>query len=108
MGKWEKVYIESLNVKSETTKATLINMPSKSEYRGYAFWHPSKLINYVGTNGYLCEIVFTEEFKFVLKKYGNGKFNFNRVLDEKTIDVEEFKEALGFGVDKNLYNELSD
>ena len=67
-------------------------MPNKSKYAGYKFWHPSKLIRR-GSNSYARSIGYTDEFTFKLKKYGNGKWNKNEVIDEKEISVEEFEEV---------------
>ena len=104
---WERIQIESSLVERDTYKAVLINMPRKSRYKGYSFWHPVKCCRSVGKNGYLLQISFTNEFKFRLKKMGKGKFNFNEVIDEKVIDSEELKEAFGYtGFDEYLYEEM--
>lgn len=105
---WEKIQIESSLIETSTDKAVLINMPSKSEFKGFSFWHPAKCCRSIGKNSYLVQISFTNEFKFNLKKYGKGKFNWAQVIKEKLIDADELKSAFGFGVDNQLYEELCD
>ena len=89
---WKNIEINLQNIEGGTEKATLIKMPNKSKYAGYKFWHPSKLIRR-GSNSYARSIGYTDSFTFKLKKYGNGKWNKNEVIDEKEISVEEFEEA---------------
>lgn len=105
---WERIQIESSLVENSTDKAVLINMPCKSKFKGFSFWHPAKCCRNIGKNSYLLQISFTKDFEFKLKKYGKGKFNWSQVISEKNIDSEELKEAFGFGVDEELYNELSE
>lgn len=89
---WKNIEINIQNIEKDTGKATLIKMPNKSNYAGYKFWHPSKLIRY-GSNSYARSISYTDEFTFKLFKNGNGKYNKFDVIDEIEISVEEFEEA---------------
>lgn len=89
---WKNIEINLQNIEAETEKAVLIKMPNNSNYAGYKFWHPSKLVRY-GSNSYARSIGYTDKFTFKLKKYGNGKWNKTKVIDEKEISVEEFEEA---------------
>lgn len=91
---WKNIEINLQNIETETERAVLIKMPNNSDYAGYKFWHPSKLVRY-GSNSYARSIGYTDEFTFKLKKYGNGKWNKTQVIDEKEISVEEFEEAFG-------------
>jgi uncharacterized protein YuzE len=91
---WKNIEINLQNIENETGKATLIKMPNKSKYAGYKFWHPSKLVRY-GSNSYARSIGYTDDFKFKLKKFGNGKWNKFEVINEIEISVEEFEEAFG-------------
>lgn len=91
---WKNIEINLQNIETETEKAVLIKMPNNSNYAGYKFWHPSKLVRY-GSNSYARSIGYTDQFTFKLKKYGNGKWNKTQVIDEKEISVEEFEEAFG-------------
>lgn len=89
---WKNIEINVQNIEADTGKATLIKMPNKSNYAGYKFWHPSKLVRY-GSNSYARSIGYTDEFTFKLKKFGNGKYNKFDVIDEIEIDVEEFENS---------------
>lgn len=89
---WKNIEINKQNIETDTGKATLIKMPNNSDYAGYKFWHPSKLVRY-GSNSYARSIGYTDEFTFKLFKNGNGKYNKFDVIDEIEIDVKEFEEA---------------
>lgn len=89
---WKNIEINVQNIETDTGKSTLIKMPNKSNYAGYKFWHPSKLVRY-GSNSYARSIGYTDEFTFKLKKFGNGKYNKFDVIDEIEIDTEEFENA---------------
>ena len=92
--KWKNIQINVQNVETETGKATLIKMPNKSNYAGYKFWHPSKLIRN-GRNSYALSVSYNDTFKFKLFKNGKGKYNKFDVIDGLEISVEEFEEAFG-------------
>lgn len=89
---WKNININKQNVQTTTAKAVLIKMPHNSNYDGFCFWHPAKLIR-EGRNPNSFSLGYTEEFKFKLMKYGNGKWNKNTVIEEQTIDFEEFENA---------------
>lgn len=91
---WKNIEINLQNIETNTGKATLIKMPNNSDYAGYKFWHPSKLVRY-GSNSYARSIGYTDNFTFKLFKNGKGKYNKLDVIDEIEIDAEEFEEALG-------------
>ena len=91
---WKNIEINLQNIETNTGKATLIKMPNNSDYAGYKFWHPSKLVRY-GSNSYARSIGYTDNFTFKLFKNGKGKYNKFDVVDEVEIDAEEFEEAFG-------------
>ena len=91
---WKNIEINLQNIEKDTGKATLIKMPNNSDYAGYKFWHPSKLVRY-GSNSYARSIGYTDSFTFKLFKNGKGKYNKFDVIDEVEIDAEEFEEAFG-------------
>lgn len=91
---WKNIEINLQNIETNTGKATLIKMPNNSDYAGYKFWHPSKLVRY-GSNSYARSIGYTDNFTFKLFKNGKGKYNKFDIIDEVEIDAEEFEEAFG-------------
>lgn len=91
---WKNININKQNIKAETEKAILINMPHNSNYDGYSFWHPRKLVR-DGKHSYAISLGYTEEFEFKLVKYGKGKYNSKEIIDQTVIDYEEFEEAFG-------------
>ncbi len=89
---WKNIEINLQNIEFETEKATLIKMPNKSEYAGYKFWHPSKLIRY-GSHSYARSLSYTNDFTFKLFKNGKGKHNKFDIVDKIEIGADEFEEA---------------
>lgn len=87
---WKNIEINIQNIKVKTEKSALIKMPNKSNYSGYEFWHPRKLIRN-GSNSYSVSIGYTNDFVFKLKKYGKGKYNFKDIIDEIDISAETFE-----------------
>lgn len=89
---WKNVNINKQNIDVETSRSVLIKMPHNSDFDGYKFWHPSKLVR-KGRNSNSVSISYNDQFTFKLKKYGNGKYNKRDVIDEIDIDTEEFENA---------------
>ena len=79
---WYKIEISSNNIEASTDKAVLIKMRRNSNYDGFVFWHPSKLVR---KEGNMLTFSFNDEFKFKLKKYGNGKWNSRDAVREDAI-----------------------
>ena len=85
---------------AETERAVLIAMPHSSEFDGYKFWHPRKLVRESRLKGKVS-IGFTEEFVFYLRKYGSGLYNSREVTDEIPIAADEFEDV--FAASANDY-----
>ena len=100
MAVWKSININKQNIHKETESAILVKMPHKSEYNGWMFWHPKKAVK-KGRNRNSVTLLYTEEFVFHLKKYGNGKFNKFKVIGEQDIDVWDFEEAFST-MDSNI------
>ena len=79
---WHKIKINANNIEASTDKAVLIKMKNNSNYNGFVFWHPAKLVRKEGT---MYTFSFNDEFKFNLKKYGQGKWNSRDVVREDCI-----------------------
>lgn len=87
---WKNIDINKNLIKAESERAVLIAMPHNSEYDGYKFWHPSKLVRDSWVGGKVS-IGYTNDFVFRLKKYGGGKYNGREVLDEISLEADEFE-----------------
>lgn len=92
MSRWKKVQISRQNIQAEAARAVLIKMPRKSEYKGYVFWHPSKLVR-EGKNSNALSLSYTNEFIFRLMKYGGGQYNKYEIIDVQELDSYDFEKA---------------
>lgn len=97
---WKNININNQNIKKETSRAILIAMPHSSDYDGWFFWHPLRLVH-DGRHDYAVSIGYTDNFTFKLIKYGKGKWNKHEIIDEITISVKEFEEAFNI-MDENI------
>lgn len=79
---WHKITISANSIEASTDKAVLIKMKHKSNYDGFVFWHPKKLVR---EEGKAYTFSFNDDFKFKLKKYGQGKWNNRDVVREDEI-----------------------
>lgn len=97
---WKNLNIPKNNIVTETPAAVLFKCPKNSDYKNFVFWHPNKLIR-PGRNSGAVAVGYTDDFIFTLKKYGQGKYNYNKIIAEKTITAAEF-EKLFLTIDKNI------
>lgn len=91
---WRAITINRQNIIADTGKAVLIALPHKSKYRGYAFWHPAKLVrdNWCSDKmSFSC----TPEFSFRLKKYAVHGYT-EDAQDDFTVSYDDINEAFGF------------
>lgn len=79
---WYKIQISVNSIEATTEKAVLIKMKRNSNYDGFVFWHPAKLVR---EEGKMLTFSFNDEFKFNLKKYGQGKWNSRDVVREDCV-----------------------
>ena len=88
---WNKIFFNAQSIQGETSSSVLIKMPNNSQYKGWCFWHPQKLVREQGGKGYHLSFSFTSEWEFCIKLYGHGKYNKMDVIREITIDADEMK-----------------
>ena len=91
---WRNININKQNVIMETGHSVLIACPHNSDYDGYCFWHPAKLVR-DGRHNNAISISYTEDVTFRLKKYGKGKYNKREVIDEVVLGYEDIEEVFG-------------
>jgi hypothetical protein len=96
MDKWKNIQINRQNIETETERAILFNCPHKSNFDGWVFWHPSKLVR-DGKHSHAVSVSYNDEFQFNLKKFGKNK----NLLGECKISVAEFEDMFNV-MDKNI------
>ena len=99
---WKNINVNSNQIVIATDKSYLVKCPNNSKYSGFVFWHPAKCVRQ-GRNSYALSLGYTDDFVFRLKKYGKGKTNFDKIIEEKEINSKEFEEIFGV-TDKNIIN----
>ena len=90
---WNKIFFNAQSIQGETSSSVLIKMPNSSQYNGWCFWHPRKLVREQGGKGYHLSFSFSDEWAFNLKLYGRGKYNRQDIIREITLNVTEMKEC---------------
>ena len=87
---WKSFEINIQNVEKETGSSILVKCPNSSNYHGYTFWFPSKLVHN-GSHSYALRLSITDDFTVKLKKYGKHY----KLLAEAEVDAEELAEMFG-------------
>ncbi|MFK8243900.1 MULTISPECIES: hypothetical protein [unclassified Facklamia] len=92
---WKKINFNKQNIKAETANSVLIQIPnnSDSEFAGWMFWHPAKLVRVAGGQGYWVSFSYTNEWEFKIFK-GKGQYHI-----EETLTAENIEEIFGTGND---------
>lgn len=88
---WKGIAINESLILRKTERSMLIAMPRFSDYSGYTFWHPLKLVR--------CEygIVFlryTDDFQFRLQKREKTRKGQWELTDEVTLTAKEIEDVL--------------
>lgn len=89
---WKNIQINANLIKHETGKAVLIALPHSSDFDGFAFWHPSKLVRPSKFRKDAVSIGYTDDFVFKIKRTSNRTF---KVLDERELTSKEIEEIFG-------------
>lgn len=97
MAEWKNININYNLIHYDTGKATLIAMPHKSNYDGYKFWFPSKLVRSSRARVDAVSLGYTDEFTFRLFKDGKS----GKRLDEVELTASEFEKEFET-VSKNI------
>lgn len=97
MRKWKRLRVAVRHIEYNNGNRARLRMPHNSEYDGYIFWIPSKLIElnpmWTEEGTRTCQILYTDEFKFKLKKLGYDRFDKLITVDEKEITPQELRKA---------------
>lgn len=91
MATWKSAIMKEENIIYRTERSVLIKMPDGSSYKGFKFWHPKKLVEYMCGD---CYIRFSDEFVFKLFKNGNGRFNRREIVDQKEVSWRIIEEVM--------------
>ena len=89
--KWKSFAVSKDSIEIKTSKAVLIKMPKGSDYAGFVFWHPAKLVKQ-GYQLYAKNVIYADNFEFRIFKKGKG-YNSQKVA-EKTISAAEMRNAM--------------
>lgn len=91
---WKSIKFNKQNIEHRTEKAVLIKMPKNSNYAGFAFWHPAKLVRTIGGNGYFMSFSYTDDFEFNIFKFEN------KTTKKQSISIQDIEEAFELMNDK--------
>ena len=94
-----------IKLRSSSGQAYLIAMPHKSDYDGYTFWFPEKLVD-EGRHDEALRLCIPVSFNFTLKRMSKKTF---KVLDEVELNayqlVEQFRQTDDNIVEKQVSDE---
>lgn len=100
---WRSFNINKNLIKSEAQFSVKIAMPHNSDYDGYTFWHPAKLVR-SGRHSAAVSISYTDEWVFKITKH--IKRHNSLVLDEIPLAADEMEEIFGV-INENIRSKKS-
>lgn len=87
---WKGIAISESLILRTTERSALIAMPRFSDYNGFTFWHPLKLVRYEFD---LVSIRYTDDFLFRLQKREKTRKGQWELTDEITLTAEEIEDV---------------
>lgn len=88
---WKGKEISDSLILRTTERSALIAMPRYSEYSGYTFWHPLKLVR---REYGIVSLRYTDDFQFRLQKREKTRKGQWELTDEVTLTAEEIEDIL--------------
>lgn len=88
---WKGVEIRESLILRETERSALIAMPRFSNYDGFIFWHPLKLVR---REYGIVSLRYTDDFQFRLQKHKKTRKGQWKLVDEVMLTAEEMVDIL--------------
>ena len=91
----EEIQFNKQNIEYDTGAAVLIKLPNRSNYKGYKFWHPAKLVREMRKgNGYFLTLSYTDEFVFKVFKTNKKGIRIDSIEFTGDVLSEEFNQLV--------------
>lgn len=90
---WTNLELYTNMVLHVSEKTALVAMPFKSEFKGYCFNHPARLVRKT-KNPHLVNLSFSEEFVFNIFKRERNEDGIYVQVDERNLSAEEMRKIL--------------
>lgn len=89
---WLKINVQDTQLVRRGKSSLLIKMNSNSDFCGYCFWHPAKLVR---PDSVPCtySLSFTDDWVFNLVEYGKGMHNRSEITAEMQIPADQMLAA---------------
>lgn len=92
---WKTIQFNKQNIEYDTGAAVLIKLPNRSNYKGYKFWHPAKLVREMRKgNGYFLTLSYTDEFVFKVFKTNKNGIRIDSIEFTGDVLSEEFNQLV--------------
>lgn len=88
---WKGIEIRESLILRETERSALIAMPRFSNYDGFTFWHPLKLVR---REYGIVSLRYTDDFQFRLQKHKKTRKGQWKLVDEVMLTAEEMVDIL--------------
>ena len=88
---WKGIAINESLILRKTERSALIAMPRFSDYNGYTFWYPLKLVR---REYGIVSLRYTYDFQFRLQKHKKTRKGQWKLVDEVMLTAEEMVDIL--------------